>query len=123
MYKILTQKGILRTSSEQTAKTIAINAAKSGEIAVLAGTTGEYVVRSETRGSVVAYSVKDMWEKGNESLISAYRNVCFSAYAAEERKAQKAACTESPKTTKAQDSDLLKGIFDQFFGDLVSPKK
>ena len=130
MYKILTQNGILTTTSEAIAKTIAINAARSGETAVLATTSCEYLVLCEGRGSVIAYSVTDMWNKGNDSLISAYRECCFAAHAAEERKAREAACkSAAASTSKANSSkgnlgsDLLSGIFEQFFGDFTPSKK
>ena len=132
MFKVLTKSGVHQTASEQTARSIAVNAARSGEAVVLVTTSDEYIVRQEPRGSVMAYSVADARTKSN-SLMEEYREVCFRAYAAEEEKAKKAAANAARKAQSSKgnassryeglDPNWMEDTFNHFFGDLVGLTK
>ena len=132
MFKVLTQSGIFQTTSEQTARTMSVNAARSGESVVLVTTSDEYIIKKEPRGAVMAYSVSDARAKSS-NLMDAYREVCFRAYAAEEEKAKKAAAdaarkAQSSKTSKTSGyaglgSDWMEETFNHVFGGLMGLAK
>ena len=130
MNKVLTKSGIFQTTSEGTARTIAVNAARSGEKAILVGAR-EFLVMQESRGTVMAYDVADIREK-NSPLIEAYRELCFEAYAAEENKSRKAAVGSTTKSSKSSNtpsryeglgSDWMEETFNKVFGDLMGLTK
>ena len=124
--KILTNTGIYMVSTNEAAMALARNAANSETAAVVVSTTGETLIVRSANGRIFAYDVRAILGACNNELMCVYRRTCAAAYAAEERRAAKAA-TSRP-ATKATGGIVpgspkdLDRIFDSIFGKIF-PKK